>query len=474
MARTYPPGPNDWCLGFFTMKKMLRDILGFYQEAQRKYGDTIYMRLGPFRDYTFFHPDQIKEILVTKAKQFIKLRSQMAVLAQWDGNGLVLSEGDFWLRQRRLVQPAFHSKRFGRYGEIMVDCVQRLLKTWEDRLAREGSLEVDFNDAMTDLTLDIVSRTLFGADVPASQVQDIGQAVADLSEVALREMVSPVVAMGEWTGLYNWRKWLPKAHTARKNKAAKLLDDTVRGFIAERRRTGEDKGDLLSILLASVDEEADGKGMTDEQARDEAIVLFLAGHDTSASGQVWISYALARYPEWTAKVKDEVDRVLGGRPPTAADAPKLELLDRFIKEVLRRWPPAIGVFARENVADVEIGGWPLKKGSLVHIISYVVHHDPRWFPEPTKFDPDRFLPERAATLPQFAYFPFGGGPRGCIGNTFATLEMILVTAALVQRFDVMLAPGQGEPELQVLLSLRPKGGLKLRVAARQPAYSQAM
>jgi cytochrome P450 len=467
MPKTYPPGPNDWCLGLLIMAKMRKDILGFYQEMLRKYGDVVYMRLGPFRDYTFFHPEQIKEILVTKAKQFVKLHTQRAVLAQWDGNGLLLSEGDFWLRQRRLMQPAFHPKRFGRYGEIMVDCTQRLLKTWEERCQREGFLEIDFNEAMTDLTLDIVSRTLFGADIPASQVHAIGQAVASLNEIAMTELVSGLVTMGEWSGWYDWRKWLPKAHRQRKAEATGLLDQVIRGFIAERRKTGEDKGDLLSILLSSVDEEADGKGMTDEQARDEALVLFLAGHDTTASGLTWISYALAQYPEWTAKVRQELAQVLGDRLPTAADAPKLGQLDRFIKETLRRWPPAVGVFARENVADVEIGGWPLKKGAIVHMISYVVHHDPRWFPEPTKFDPARFLPERLATLPQFAYFPFGGGPRSCIGNTFATLEMMLVAATLLQRFDLTLAPGQGEPELLTQLSLRPKGGLKLRLTPRR-------
>jgi cytochrome P450 len=455
MAHRYPPGPKDYAFGFFISRRIVRDVLGFYQNLQRQYGDAVYMRLGPFRDYTFFHPDQIREVLVTQAKHFHKMRWQRNVLAQWDGNGLLLSEGDFWLRQRRLVQPAFHPKRFVGYGQIMVDCTQKMLRRWEETLRKEREVIIDFNDTMTDLTLDIVARTLFGADVPPEKVREIGDAVQVLSEVSIREMSSP------------FEFYLPFLQHRRKKWAMRTLDDLVRGFIADRRRTEEDKGDLLSMLLLAVDEEADGKGMTDEQARDEAIVLFLAGHDTTASGLVWAFYALARYPEWTAQVVAEIDRVVGDRPPTATDQPKLVILDRFLKEVLRRWPPAVAVFAREAQTDVEIGGWPLKKGSIVRMLSYVVHHDPRWFPAPEKFDPNRFLPERLAKLPQFAYFPFGGGPRGCIGNTFATLEMMLVIATLLQRYAVSLAPGQGDPELNMLLSLRPKNGLRLKVTPRQ-------
>jgi cytochrome P450 len=267
--------------------------------------------------------------------------------------------------------------------------------------------------------------------------------------------------------------WLPFAWQRRKRWAMKLLDDFICGIIRQRRASGEDRGDLLSMLLLAVDEEGEGGGMTDEQARSEAMTLLLAGHDTTAAGLTWIFYLLAQHPEVESRVIDELEQVLGGRPPTAADVPRLAYTERVIKEALRLYPPAIAVVARQAAADVEIGGYLIPKGSIVRAFSYILQHDARWFPDPERFDPERFAPGNVEKIPQFAYFPFGGGPRVCVGNTFAMMEMTLVTATILQRCRLNLSPTQGPVELLQSMSLRPRGGLQMTVAPRTPVTAGA-
>jgi cytochrome P450 len=311
---------------------------------------------------------------------------------------------------------------------------------------------------MTDLTLEIIAKTMFDAEVSAES-SDIGRAVALLSEIATREMESP------WTS----PDWLPLPQKRRKRWAMQRLDETVRRFIRERRASGVDKGDLLSMLLLAVDEEGDGGRFTDEQVRDQCMTLLIAGHDTTAAGLIWLFYCLARHPQIAARVHEELDAVLGGREPTAADLPRLSYTERVVKETLRLYPSAYAVFMRQALTDVEIAGYTLPKDSLVQIFSYVCQRDPRWFPEPERFDPDRFLPERQQTLPAFAYFPFGGGPRVCIGNAFAMMEMTLVAATLLQHLRVELAAGQAEVQPVPLMSLRPKGEVRLHWTRRVTA-----
>jgi cytochrome P450 len=260
--------------------------------------------------------------------------------------------------------------------------------------------------------------------------------------------------------------WLPLPEKRRKRWAMQRLNETVRRFIRERRESGQDKGDLLSMLLLAVDVEGDGGRFTDEQVRDQSMTLLIAGHDTTAAGLTWLFYCLARQPRAAALVHQELDAVLGGREPTASDLPQLSYTERVVKETLRLYPPAIAVFMRQALTDVEIAGYSLPRNSLVQMFSYICQHDPRWFPDPETFDPDRFLPERQRNLPPFAYFPFGGGPRVCIGNTFAIMEMTLVVATLLQQLKVDLAAGQEEAQPVALLSLRPKGEVRLRWTRR--------
>lgn len=475
---TVPPGPRDWTGGFRILPRIKRDILGFYQEMQRTYGDCVYMRLGPYRDFSFFHPDQIKEVLVTKAKSFQRMPWQRKVLAQWDGNGLVLSEGDFWLRQRRLVQPAFHHQRSAGYSRQMVAQTEKLAMHWAglssspprggpgrgldptsaspptqpSPLKGEG-FEVRIDEEMTDLTLAIITSVFFGGDASA-QARELAQAVAVLSDVAVRE----------FQNLITPPRWLPLPSVRRKWAATRALDQFIRGVIKQRRAEGNpDQGDLLSMLLLAVDEEGDRGRMTDEQARDEAMVLFIAGHDTTAAALTFVWHALAERPEVQERLRADLQRELGDQPATPADLPRVPYLRQVIKETLRLYPPAAGVFTRYAVERVEIGGYPLRRRSLVRIFTYVTQRDPRWFPEPERFDPERWTPEREAQRPQYSWFPFGGGPRVCIGKEFALMEMGLIIATLLRRFEVRPAPGQGPIELQVHLSLRPKGGLRLAV-----------
>jgi cytochrome P450 len=432
------------------LRRIKHDPLGYYTELQRCYGDVVHLRFGPYLAFVLYHPNAIREVLVTKAKQFRRFHRPMQVLAQWNGQSVLVAEGEEWRRQRRMLQPVFHARRFDHYAECMVERTRCLLDRWLKATASGGNVEVEISRVMTDLTLEVIGKTMFNAEM-SGDASDIGRAVAILSRIAVKEMEAP----------FTLPDWLPLPEKREKRWAIRTLDETVRRFIRERRASGEDKGDLLSMLLQAADEEGDGGRFTDEQARNESMTLLLAGHDTTAAGLIWVFYCLARHPRAAACVQHELDAVLAGRDPTAADLPRLGYTERSVKETLRLYPPAIAVFNRQALDDVEIGGYRVPKDGLIQAISYVVQRDPRWFREADQFDPDRFLPERYEHVPQYAYFPFGGGPRVCIGNTFAMMEMTLVVATLLQHMNVELAPGQGEAEPVALLSLRPRNGVRL-------------
>lgn len=453
-----PPGPTDWLLGFGIARQFQAAPLEYLTDLQHRYGDMVYMRLGPYRSYWLFHPDQIKEVLITKAKQFRRQGRQVEVLRQWDGDGLVTNDGEAWLRQRRLVQPAFHARRFGAYAESMVGVTNRLADRWQQQLPRE----VEINEAMTSLTLEIIAQTMFGVAVTEDTAK-LGAAVADLSAVAMRESSQP----------FNTPSWLPLPFVRRKRAATELLDRTIRRIIAERRASGADKGDLLSMLLQAVDDEGDGRGMSDQQARDEALTLFLAGHDTTAGTLAWVWYHLAKDPAIQDKVVAELEQTLAGRDASAADLPLLRYTEMVVKETLRLYPQAYLLFARFAAEPVAVGGYTIPKGAMVNTVVYVVQRDPRWWPEPGRFEPERFTPERMAKLPQCAFIPFGAGPRVCIGLNFALMEMVLIVATLLRRFRVALAPGQGDAVPLPLFSLHPKGGVRLTVAERRAPVGSA-
>ncbi len=259
---------------------------------------------------------------------------------------------------------------------------------------------------------------------------------------------------------------MPTPANLNKRRAIKTLDSMIRGVIRQRRASGSDQGDLLSMLLLAIDEQGDGRGMTDEQARDEAVTLFNAGHDTTAAALAWIWYVVARHPAVEARLVEEVDTALAGRVAGYADLPRLPYAEMVVKESLRLYPPTWTLLPREVIAPVELGGYRIERGSWVYSFPWVTHRDPRFFDDPLKFDPERFAPARSESIPPYAYFPFGGGPRVCIGNTFAMMEMILILASVLQQFRVKLAPGQGDVEPEPLIAVRPKGGLRVSLERR--------
>ncbi len=450
MRVSKPPGPVDRFFGMGLLRRMQPDLLGFFADLQQRYGDVVYMRLGPYRDYTLFHPQEIHEVLVKKSKSFYRMWRIMEVMRKWNGEGVLIQEGAEWQRQRRIVQPAFQPKRLEKYALAVVAAA-------EDTCAKLGAAAdgVDFERAMNELSTAVICRTMFGTDL-GDALPTVRRAVQTASRITMREISSPVT----------WPDWLPLPEKRAKREALRTLRETVNRFIVERRADNRDQGDLLSMLLLAVDEEGDGRGLTDEQARDNLMTIFLAGHDTTAAAFTWVGWMLATHPQQAARAAEEVDAALGGRAPGWEDLPKLGAVEQFVKETLRLYPPVVGVFNRQAVEDVEIGGWQIPRGSLVRILSFVTQRDPRWFRDPERFDPERFAGPEGERIPPGAYFPFGMGPRACLGQHFAMLELVLVTAMLVRRFKFSPAEGQKEPKLELGLSLRPAGGLRLTLRSR--------
>ncbi len=441
-ARRQPPGPKG---RFFvgSLPELRRDPLATLRSWAREHGDFVHVKLLHLDGYLLSHPDLIEQVLITSNRNFIKpslLRRASEVL----GNGLLTSDGDFWLRQRRLMQPAFHRDRIVGYGETMVMRTHEMLERWQD-----GSV-FDVHDEMMRLTLAIVAETLFGVDVD-DRASDVGEAL----DMALQRFIDKM-------GLISLFDRFPLPRNIRFNRVRRRLDGIIYDIIHERRGASHAGNDLISMLLQAQDE--DGAGMSDLQLRDEVMTLFLAGHETTAIALSWTLYLLAQHPKIEQNLVDEIDTVLGGSPPGAADMQKLRYTEMVVKESMRLFPPAWRV-GREAIRDCRIGEYDIPKGAQVIMSQWVVHYDPRFFDEPELFDPSRWNEERAAKLPKFAYFPFGGGARRCIGDTFAMMEAALILATILQRFHLELR--QTEPvDFLPSITLRPKSGITMRVTRR--------
>ncbi len=445
MTPTRPPGPPS---RFFTgnFREFYSDLLGFFTRCAREYGDITYFRLGRRPCLLVNNPDLIEQIVVKQNKNFIKpfpFRFTRQVL----GNGLLTSEGTFWLRQRRLAAGAFNAQRINTYGADMVDATTRMLAGWQDGQTR------DIHNDMMQVTLDIVARTLFGTDITA-RTHDIGESL-------LHALRSFSLNFGRRLPL---PKWIPTAGNRRAKAAVRGLNEVVNQIIAQRRKENTPHKDLLSMMLHAVDED-DGSRMTDEQLADEARTFLLAGHETTAISLSWSFYLLATHPEIQAALGRELDQVLGGRLPTAEDVPNLPLTERIVLEAMRLYPPAFTI-GREPVEDFQLGPYTVKRGTTIFMSQWVMHRDGRYFEKPDAFDPDRWLPERSVGRPKMAYFPFGGGPRVCIGNTFAMLESILVLATIASGWSMRLVPNQ-EIRLSPVLTLRPRNGIKVLLERRR-------
>jgi len=439
----FPPGPpsrlRHWSAG-----PLGNDPLGFFTALTRKYGDVAGLQLLNFRTIYINHPDLIEDVLVNHARRYTKgrvLRANRRVF----GEGLLTSEGDFWLRQRRLAQPAFHRARIAAYAATMVEYIQRLLQDWRDGEERDAHQE------MMRLTLQIVGKTLFDADVERD-AQEVGKSLELLLEIGANFRRAIFVP-----------HWLPTAANFRMKREIAQIEKILYRIISERRRSGRDAGDLLSMLLTAQDE--DGSRMTDRQLRDETITLFLAGHETTASTLSWTWWLLAQNPAVEAKLHAELDAVLGACAPTLDDLPKLIYTGHVITESLRLYPAAWGL-ARLTVEEHEIAGYPVTKGMGVAMAQWVVHRDPRWYDAPKEFRPGRWEDDLIKRLPRFAYFPFGGGPRQCIGNTFAVMEATLILATIARKFRLRLVAKHSVTPL-ASITLRPRHGVRVILEARQ-------
>jgi cytochrome P450 len=422
---------------------MQQNPLDYFTDMAQKYGDVSGMRIGNFRSLFINHPDLIEDVLVKDARKYHKGRILQANKFLF-GDGLLTSEGDFWLRQRRLAQPAFHRARVSTYAATMAEYAEQMAATWR------GGEERDIHDEMMQLALRIVGKTLFDADV-TRDAKEVGETLDILLRIAANFGRTILVPM-----------WVPSPRNIRAKLGIRRLEKVIYRIIAERRASGHDAGDLLSILLQAQDD--DGTHMNDRQLRDETITLFLAGHETTANTLSWTWMLLAQNPAVEKKFHEELDGVLGGRAPTLDDLQKLTYLNHVLTESLRLFPTAWGM-ARLAAEEHEIAGYPVRVGYGVAFAQWVVHRDARWFDAPLEFRPERWENGLAKKLPRFAYFPFGGGPRQCIGNTFALMEASVVLATIGQKYRFELVPGHKVTPL-ASITLRPRDGIRVRLEAR--------
>lgn len=444
VLKVLPPGPKGTLVGG-SLRDFNRQRLDFFLNIAREYGDLASFRFGPRRLFLASHPDLVERVLVTDAKHYVKhfgARMYKPVL----GNGLVTSEGDFWLRQRRLAQPAFLKTRVLSYAPMMADLTRQMLGRW-----RPGEA-VNVHAEFSTLTSAIALKTLFGLDDAGDRTEFVEslRLTFDLLSARFRDLV-PIPL------------WVPTPRNLRTKRAIAHLYKVVDGFIAQGRARKEPGDDLLSRLVSARDD--DGSRMTDTQLREEAMTLYLAGHETTALTLTWSWYLLATHPDVEAKLVEEWARVLAGRAPAPDDLADLPYTDAVLTEAMRVYPP-VYLIGREATRDLELGGYRVPRGTTVFMSQWVSHRDPRYFgPDPEAFRPERWLDGLAKRIPKYAYYPFGGGPRVCIGNTFALMEAAILLATVGQRYRFTLDPG-AVIDFSPQITLLPTHGIPATLALR--------
>ena len=437
-----PPGPKTKIpLGhLFSFR---RDSIGFLKRLAGEYGDIVHFKIGPIRIVLLNHPDLIKEVLTTQHRNFVKGRP-LEMAKELLGEGLLTSEGDFHKRQSRLIQPAFHRHMIESYVPALTKCVTQLMNSWKENMT------VDIKEKMTNMSIAIAGKTLFGSDTE-QEAGEINQAL-DTATSLFGRIPLP---------FSEFLLKLPLPGTARFYKAKARLDKTIYRMIDERRRTKVEKRDLLSLLIQSHDEE----GMTDQQVRDEAITLFLTAFDTTSTALTWTWYLLSQNPEAEAELHEELDRVLNGRVPTVHDIAQLKFTRMVLGESMRLYPPSY-VIPRQAVEDFPIDKYIIPGGSIILLSPYLIHHDPRFHPDPEKFDPHAWDDHSHGLNSKYEYFPFSRGPRSCIGEPFAWMQGILVLATIGQHWRMKLVPGH-PVELLPLINLRSKHGMMMTLHCRK-------
>jgi cytochrome P450 len=455
MKPVYPPGPKGAPLfgNFFQFKK---DKLTFLTDAARTYGDIVHFRPGPLHAYVFSNPEHIREILIERAAKLPKHWLQQWIVEPLFGNGIGFSSGgEVHRRQRRLAQPAFHQARMDGYCRMFVEHTRQAMEGWK------AGAEFELDREMQTMTVKNVCKALFNGGT------------AHMDERAEKALQTALEFLNIETNLWvRFPSWLPLEHIRKKKEVIQTVNEVVMKFAEDWRAAGgEDRGDFLSMLMLARDEE--GRPMAEAELREWLVSMFAAGHETTASALTWTWIMLARYPEVEAALHHELDRVLGGRTPTPEDIPKLTYVTMVLKETMRLYPPVWIFMLREPVEDLEIGGYTIKKGSFVIISPYIVHRNPRYFPEPERFLPERFAPSAEKQIPKGAFFPFGMGARSCIGQSFAMSEAALVVATVAQRFRISVLPGQ-RLEQKGQLTLRPTTGIRARFIARDSGDKAAI
>ncbi|WP_423223185.1 cytochrome P450 [Candidatus Amarolinea aalborgensis] len=426
-----------------------RDPLGFLMHTAADYGDVARYRLGHITFYQINHPDGVQRVLQDNHRNYVK-GDLFDIIRRVAGDGLFTSEGELWQRQRRLMLPAFHRRRIAGFGELMTGRTLDMLAQWEQR-AHPGQ-PLDVAEALTGLTMAIISETMFGARLDGD-VHAVSQAIGViLADVNFRFQVP----------FYPSLRW-PTPRNRRALAAIRTVDDVVLGIVEQRRCSREERDDLLGMLMEARDE-GTGQAMSDKQLRDEVVTIFVAGHETTAVLLTWVFYLLSQHSDVESRLHAELTEVLGGRTPGVADVPNLHTARMVIDETLRLYPPA-WITNRQAVADDEICGYHIPAGAVVGISPYVMHHLPAYWPEAERFNPQRFAPDAAHERPRFAYMPFGGGPHQCIGNSFALMEATLILAAVAQRYRLRL-PAGAVATPQPKATLRPANGLPMLLDLR--------
>jgi len=441
-------GPKGGIFGLPSALAFQSDPLGFLTRAAHDYDDIIHFAFGQRQVYLITHPDYIHEALVKHYDKLTKWSGYQHISEKAWGKALINYEGEEWKQERRLVSPAFHVKRIRAYRDLMVRHTCTMFERWK----AGGEFELDHE--MTTVTMGIICEILF-------DIKDIEQDAAEVSE-ALTVVLDMFIHEG--VALFPVPDWVPTPRNLRENRAMKVTDQFISGIIAERRKSGEDRGDVLSALLHAVDE-GDGVQLTDQQVRDELMGLFIAGHETTATALTWALYLLAKHPEIQQKLYEHVAGIVKGDGPTLDDLTALTYTNQVVMETLRLYPPAWSMFIRDVHEDLIFGELTVPKGGILYISPWVMHHDPRYWQDPQRFDPDRFEGEYSDRLPKFAYLPFGGGPRVCAGNHMAMMEAQIILAMMVEQYQFEpLSDREVLPDPR--FTVHPKNGLHLKVTKR--------
>lgn len=447
-----PPGPSTR-FPVTNLVRFRRDAIGYLRRLTEKYGDVVSFSLVGTTLVLVNQPDLISQILVTDNKNYHKSKG-LERAKRLLGEGLLTSEGEVHLQHRRMLQPAFHRQRVDAYAATMIECSQRRIAGWSD------GQTIDLTAEMPQLTLAIVGHTLFNADIEA-EAPEVGEALTEAIEL-FNFLTLPFAELLER---------FPIGPVRRFRKAKARLDATVYRLIDERRKDGKDYGDFLSMVLAASDQEDEGRRLSDEEVRDQVMTIFLAGHETTATAMIWTLCLISLHPDVERLLLDEIESQLGATHPSADDLARLPYTRAVLTESMRLYPPA-WMIGRKALTDTEVGGYTLPKGVIVLMSPAVTQRDARYYDRPDAFDPGRWIGDAAGERPKMAYFPFGGGPRVCIGERFAWMEMMIVLTEVIREWHCDLVPGQ-TIGVKPILTQRPSGSVMMTLRKRNNAAAMA-